>query len=103
MKPAMPAPMSASASSTLTAAMIPSSRFVVPSSPAMGSSEWRRLARASVPRRWRSLAEGVVEQLPALAGNAGCLLHGGSEADELAREVVQRRLELPTQRATVVG
>src|SRR5215470_4402207 len=95
--------MSTSASSTLTAAMMPSSRFVVPSSPAMSSSEWRRLPRTGVAWRQRSFAEGVVEQLPTLAGDTGGLLDGRSEAHELAREVIERRLELPTQGATVVG
>src|SRR5262245_5235620 len=101
MNPATPAPMITSASSTLTAAMMPSSRLVVPSSPAMDTSEWRRLPRTGVARR-RDVAERVVQELPALGGDAGCLLHGRTEAHELACEVVERRLDLPPHATAVL-
>ena len=97
MKPATPMPMTTSASSTLTAAMIPSSRFVVPSSPDMVcASERRRLVRCRIARvRPTRFANRVVQQLPALVRDAGRFLNGGAEAHELPCEVFERRLELP--------
>src|SRR5690349_20540158 len=103
MKPPIPMPVMSSASSTLTAAMMPSSRFVVPSSPAMAPSERRQLARRRVARRLRRVAERVVQQLPAFVGHARGLLNGGPEAHELAREIIQRRLDLAPQGAAVLG
>src|SRR5262245_11835788 len=91
--------MIANASKTLTTAMIPSSKLVVPSSPDMSlSSEWRRLACARIARlRLAAVAHCFVQELPPLVGDAGRLVDGRSEAVELAREVVERRLELSTQ------
>src|SRR5690242_20556040 len=103
MKPAMPAPMNTRASRTLTAAMIPSRRFVVPSSLPMSPSERRRLMRARVPRRlMAAFAERIVQELPALVGHTGGFLHRRAEAHELAREVVERGLDLPPQAAAVL-
>src|SRR5260221_6283248 len=95
--------MMSSASSTLTAAMMPSSRFVVPSSPAMTPSEGRGLARRRVARRRRGFAEGVVQQLPAFVGHAGGFLKGAPGSHELPREIIQRRLELAPHPAAVLG
>src|SRR5256885_1808076 len=96
MKPPMAAPMITSPSRTLIAAIIPSSRFVVASPPAMcGTSEWRRLMRAGVARRLPAFAERVVQERPALVGDGRRLLDRRPEAHELAREVVERRLDLP--------
>src|SRR5262245_54272042 len=99
----MPRPMSASASRTLTAAMMPSSRFVVASSPAMSTSEWRCLVRRRVARRLRTaFAERLVQELPAFVGHASRLLHRGPEAHELACELVERRLDFAPDRAAPV-
>src|SRR4051812_5135703 len=54
---------------------------------------------------WRlmpAFPERVVQQLPAFVRNAGCLLNGSAEAHELPREVLQRRLELPSHGATMI-
>src|SRR5215471_17695093 len=100
----MPPPMMTSASRTLTAAMIPSSRFVVASSVPMATSERRRLMRPVVARhRRRAFAERIVQELPAFVGHAGRLLNGGAEAHELAREIIERRLDLPTYVSAVIG
>src|SRR5262245_33054009 len=96
----------ANASKTLTTAMIPSSKLVVPSSPDMSlSSEWRRLACARIARvrRLAAVAHRLVQELPPLVGDAGRLVDGRSEAVELAREVVERRLELSTQPPSAIG
>src|SRR5213596_217500 len=107
MKPPTPTPTSSSASRTLTAAMIPSSRFVVPSSLPIVSapSERRVLVRRRVPP-WRLFGDRVghlVEHAPAVVGDAGGLANGRPEAGELAREVVDRRLELPPKDPSVRG
>src|SRR5436190_3181767 len=99
-------PIIANASRTLTAAMIPSSRLVVPSSPDMSlSSEWGRLACARIARvrRLAAVAHRLVQELPPLGRDAGRLVDGRSEAVELAREVVERRLELFAQPPSVIG
>src|SRR6185503_17685031 len=104
MKPPTPMPMMRSASSTLTTAMIPSSRLVVSSSPDMVScaSEGRRLVGSRVTRRG-VLADGVVQQPPAFVGDARRFLDGGAEAHELAREIFERRLQLPPHASTLLG
>src|SRR5580765_497404 len=102
MKAAMPAPMMTSASRTLTAAMIPSSRLVVPSSPVMCASERRRLAARKL-RGWTRFAKRVVQQLPSLARDPGGLLDRRAEAHELTREVLQRRLDLSPDATPMVG
>src|SRR4051812_25751181 len=97
-------PMMTSASSTLTAAMMPSNRLVVPSSLPMTPLERRRLMRSGETRRlMAAFADRIVQQLPAFVGDAGRLLHGRSEAHELAREILERRLDLPAHPATLVG
>src|SRR5450759_2846749 len=97
MKPATPMPMITSASSTLTAAMIPRSTLVVPNSPDIYvTSEWGRLAARRPRRRLPALAERVVQQLPAFVGKSRRLLGRAPEAHELAREVFERRLDLST-------
>src|SRR4051794_21937847 len=50
-----------------------------------------------------ALAERVVQQLPSFTGDAGRLLDSRAEAHELAREVVERRLDLPPYAASVIG
>src|SRR4051812_31231111 len=104
MKPATALPMTTNASRTLTAAMMPSSRFVVPSSLPMAASKRRRLMRPGVARRLTAaLAERLVQQLPSFVRDACRLLHCRAEAHELTREVVERRLDLPPQAAAVIG
>src|SRR6266511_4781394 len=104
MKPPMPIPMIASASITLTAAMMPSSRLVVPSSPAMTvTSEGSCLsAGISVWTRAR-LAERVVQQPPPFVGNTGGSLERAAEAVELSSEIVERRFELAPERTAALG
>src|SRR5581483_3661134 len=98
----MPTPMTSSASSTLTAAMMPRMRFVVPRLPVMAPSERRGLTDA-VARRLllRSVAERFVQELPPFVRNAGRALHRRAEAVQLAREVVERRLELTAKRSSM--
>src|SRR5579864_5471274 len=105
MTPARPAPMSSSTSSTPTAAIMPSSRFVVARSPDMaGSLERRRLMRARIPGgSLRAFANRIVEKAPPLVRDARRLLYGRPEAVELARQVVERRLDLTAQRPAVFG
>src|SRR5205809_7234843 len=103
MKPPIATPMITSPSSTLTAAMIPSSRLVVANSPAMRTSEWRRLMRARVAWRLLAFAERVVQKLPPFVGDARRFLNGRAETHELAREIVECRLDLPPHTATVFG
>src|ERR1700687_2390441 len=96
MKDATHTPNITSASSTLTAARIPSSRLVVPSSPDMCvTSERGRLAARIPRRRIPAFAQRVLQQLPAFVGGSCRLLDRVPEADELAREVFERRLDLP--------
>src|SRR4029453_1535014 len=88
------------ASKTLTTAMMPSSRLVVPSSADMSlSSEWRRLACAWIARlrRLTAVAHRLVQELPPFVRDAGGLVDGRSKVVELAGEVVERRLELSAQ------
>src|SRR5579871_1711159 len=105
MNAATPTPITSSASRTLTAAMMPSRRFVVPRLPVIRgrSLEGRGLmARAVARRRLRHVGERVVEQLPPFVRDARRALHGGAEAVQLAREVVERRLELAPKRTTLI-
>src|SRR5437868_14626457 len=53
-------------------------------------------------RRLRDLAERLVQELPAFAGHAGSALQGAAEAVQLARNVVERRLDRAANAATVV-
>src|SRR6185295_20367130 len=104
MNPATPMPMMTSASSTLTAAMMPSMRLVVPNSLPICTSERRALMRVAVARRLLSaFAERVVQQLPPLVGDPRGFLDGRPEAHELAREIVESRLDLATNAAAVIG
>src|SRR5919201_1600820 len=43
------------------------------------------------------LTERIVQQLPAFTGDVGGALYGAAKAVELARDIVQRRLELPAE------
>src|SRR5262245_59993927 len=98
--------MIANASKTLTTAMIPSSKLVVPSTPDMSlSSEWGLLACARIARLrlLAAVAHRFVQELPPLVRDAGRLVDRRSEAVELAREVVERRLELPTEPPSAIG
>src|SRR5438128_658102 len=105
MTPATPTPTSSNASSTLTAAMMPSNRLVVPSSADITcSSEGRRLARPRIA--WRlltSFAERFVQQLPPFVGYACRLLDRRPEADQLARDVLECRLDLTPERSPAIG
>src|ERR1700730_10193950 len=96
MKPATPRPIITSASSTLTAARIPSSRLVVPSSPDICATSERGGLAARIPRgRIPAFAQRVVQQLPAFVGDSRRGLDRVPEADDLAREVFEGRLDLP--------
>src|SRR5436190_22952481 len=50
-----------------------------------------------------ALAQGFVEQTPALTGHAGRPRNRPAELVELAREILERRLELPPQRPAALG
>src|SRR6267378_5168377 len=100
----MPTPTSTSASSTLTAAMIPSNRLVVARLASMVfASERRGLAGSRIRQRRTAVAKRVVQQPPALACRSGRPVHRAAETVELARHVIERRLDLPPQRAAMVG
>src|SRR5258708_27528612 len=101
----MPTPTATSASRTLTAAMMPSRRLVVPRSPVIDASKRRRLMRRRIAagRFFANRAAHFIQQLPAFVRHAGRLVNGRSEALELAREVFDRRLELPPQRSSASG
>src|SRR5919198_6177025 len=105
MTPATPTPMSTNASNTLTAAMMPSNRLVVPSSADIRCSlEGRRLAWTRVA--WRLLTrfpERIVQQFPAFIGHAGRLLDRRPEADQLARDVLERRIDLTPKRSPAIS
>src|SRR5262245_19129393 len=103
MKPAMPAPIRTSACSTLTAAMTPRKRFVVPSCGSMGSSKRTGLMRVREALRRPGLADRFVQQLPAFARHPGGFRHRAAEMVELAGEVLECRLQAPAQFATPVG
>src|SRR5439155_78574 len=83
----------ARASSTLTAAMMPSSTLVVPSSAAMDTSEWRRLAARIPVGRLSRFANHCRQQAPAVASDVGGPLHRAAEAVQLAHELVERGFE----------
>src|ERR1700682_426237 len=95
MRCAAPRPMITNASSTLAAAMIPSSRLVVPNSPDICLTSERGRLAARIPRLWLpAFAERVVQQVPAFVGDSRRLLDRVLEAHELPREVFERRLGL---------
>src|SRR5579872_7333557 len=106
MNAATPTPITSSASRTLTAAMMPSKRFVVPRLPVIRdrSLEGRGLMARAVARRrrLRHVSERVVEEFPPFVRDAGRALHGRAEAVQLAREIVERRLELAPKRTTLI-
>src|SRR5689334_11876395 len=102
MKSAAPVPRRRSASSTLTAAMMPSNRFLVAG---VVSRCWRLdrgcLMRSLVARLRRVFAEDFVQKVQALAGHAGNLAGRDAKTAELAGEVVERRLQPPPQTAAL--
>src|ERR1700730_978037 len=104
MKPAMPTAARSRASRTLTAAMMASSRFVVPRLPSMCvPSERRCLMGVLISRRLLpALAQRVVQQFPAFAGDPRSFLHRGAKTDELTGEVFKGRFDLPSQRPAVI-
>src|SRR6266567_2175112 len=102
----MPTPMTSSASRTLTAAMMPSRRLVVPRSPVIGYASKRRGLMRRRIAAWLFLANRtahVIQQLPAFVRHAGRFVNGRSEALELAGEVFDRRLDLPSERSSAGG
>src|SRR5829696_4598093 len=54
-------------------------------------------------RRGAGLADRIVQQLPALARYPGRLGDRAAEMVELAREILERRLQAPAQFTTAVG
>src|SRR5437667_2070742 len=103
MKPAMLMPIRSSASRTLTTAMIPSRRFVVPRFPSMiDTSERRRLMRRLISRRPLALAERLVQEPPSFARHAGGLRHRAAQVAELPCEIFESGLELATHRAAAL-
>src|SRR3954454_5252508 len=96
-------PTTRSASSTLTAAMMPRITFVVPRLPSIrGPSERRGLVRARVAGRAAVLAQRLVQHLPPFVGNAHRAGQGAAELRELPRHVLDGRLELPPPAAPLL-
>src|SRR5437870_6160174 len=89
--------MSANASSRLTAAMMPSSRLVVPSSAGMSASEWRRLAAWISVGRLSRLADHIAQEAPTLAGHIRGPLDRSTKAVELADKILERGFELAAE------
>src|SRR6266850_4647652 len=59
--------------------------------------------RTRIARRRRpTFTERLIQEPPTIVRDARRLLHRGAEADEFAREVVERRLDLAPQRAAMV-
>jgi hypothetical protein len=69
----------------------------------MGPSEWRRLAARKTVGWLSRLADHVVEQPPALAGDIRSPLDTAAEAAELANEVFERRFDIPAKAASAIG
>src|SRR6266545_7015735 len=92
MNPPTPMPMSSSASSTLTAAMIPSRTFVVSRFPII------LLRRPAALRA----AGDIVQRPPSLARDVPCLFDRAAHAMHLTQEVVELRLDLVADAAAVL-
>src|SRR5262245_26168831 len=86
------APISTSASSTLTTARIPRNRLVVPNSLDICVTSERELLTTRRP----AFTQRAVQHFPAFIRGSGRLLDRVPEGHELARKVLQRGLELPT-------
>src|SRR5262245_42963430 len=91
------------ASNRLTAAMMPSSRLVVPSWASMTPSEWRHLAARKTMGWLSRLANHVAQHPPALAGDVGGVLHGAAQTAEFPHEVFERRFDLPAHGSAAFG
>src|SRR5581483_10000702 len=121
-KIAMAAPATTRISSTLTAAMMPRKRLVVPRSDILDLASWsdrtsltgrsvfrppllegRRLMRARIPELGVLFPERLVQQLPSFVGHADRFSEGRAKIGELAGEVVERRLHPPAQGAALLG
>src|SRR5205085_1497640 len=89
--------MITSASSTLTAAMMPSRMLVVPSCSIGITSERVRLMMSRERCRAGPFAHGVVEDTPALRGHVDGPVHGSAKLQQLLREVLERRLDAPAK------
>src|SRR5262245_53313704 len=94
MKPAMPTPMSTSASRTLTAAMMPIKRFVVLRSGAIGL--------LSPPAAALRTAGDVVQRSPPFVGRASRLFHRSANAGQLAEEVIELGFDLVADSSTLL-
>src|SRR5574339_1085468 len=101
MNPAIPAPISSSASSTLTAAMMPSMTFVVPRLPSIRDSSLSSRLRG--PATAGGAPRDVVQRPPALVGCRPGLFHRPAHPRDLADEVIQLRLDLVPDAAAVLG
>src|SRR5438874_5039232 len=99
-----PAPMSRSASRTLTAAMMPSSRFVVSRFPAVMSAS-SSVRRTRVAAEWGLRARGVelVHRADAVVGHFAELLDRRLETREFPAQVLDRRFQVVQHLFAAVG
>src|SRR4051812_34754116 len=95
--------MTTSASSTLTAAMMPSMTLVVPRSSMSSTSEGIRLVMRRERVRLAAIAERLVQNVPALRGHTHRPIDCSAQLDQFACEIFNRRLELSPQLPTPVG
>jgi hypothetical protein len=68
----------------------------------MDPSKWRRLAARKTVGWLSRLADHVVEQPPALAGDIRGLLDAAAQAAELANEIFECRLDFPANSASAI-
>src|SRR6478609_9382320 len=94
MKPPMPMPMSRSASSTLTPAMMPRKTFVV--------SRFIPIL-LSRPASLGSAASHVAQRPPSFIRDIACLLDSATHSGQFAHHIVELRLDLVADAPAVFG